>query len=168
MLKELDGTEYTFSLYKVSQYKTGAGLRLVAIAEPNGNCITCNYSGNLLTNVCHSSGASLTLDYTAQGRLAHLTDQAGQITTYKYDLTGEHLLRVISTGNITNTYTYQPATNSPSDHALTSVTFPDDTHQYYVWNDQGRLAEQSRDGGTGYYTTTTTTAPSPCGTPTTP
>ena len=61
---------------------------------------------------------------------------------------GELLLRSIAPGGVTNTYTYQPPTNSPSDYALTAITFPDGTHQFYAWDAHGRLAAQYRDGNT--------------------
>ena len=121
--------------------------QLLSIEEPNHNRVTLSYSGGQLTGLSHSAGPSFTLEYSAQGRLARLTDHAGQVTTYEYDAAGEYLLRVIAPGSVTNGYTYQPVTGSPSDHALTSVTFPDGTHQFFAWNAQGRLAEQSRDGG---------------------
>ena len=124
-----------------------AGGQLLSIEEPNHNRVTLSYSGGQLTGLSHSAGPSSTLEYSAQGRLARLTDHAGQVTTYEYDAAGEYLLRVVAPGSVTNRYTYQPATGSPSDHALTSVTFPDGTHQFFAWNAQGRLAEQSRDGG---------------------
>jgi YD repeat-containing protein len=124
-----------------------AGGLLVSIEEPNHNRVTLSYSGSQLTGLAHSAGPSFTLQYNAQGRLARLTDHAGQVTDYEYDPAGEHLLRVVSPGAVTNIYTYQPVVGSPSDHALASITFPDGTHQFFGWNSMGRLAEQSRDGG---------------------
>jgi RHS repeat-associated protein/uncharacterized repeat protein (TIGR01451 family) len=124
----------------------GSGL-LVSIEEPNQNRVTLSYSGSQLTGLAHSAGPNFTLQYSGQGRLARLTDHAGQVTDYEYDPAGEHLLRVISPGAVTNSYTYQPVVGSPSDHALASITFPDGAHQFFTWNSMGRLAEQSRDGG---------------------
>jgi uncharacterized repeat protein (TIGR01451 family) len=120
---------------------------LLSIEEPNHNRITLSYSDGQLTGLAHSAGPSFLLEHNGQGRIARLTDQAGQVTDYEYDPAGEHLLRVVSPGAVTNRYTYQAATGSASDHALTSVGFPDGTHQFFGWDAQGRLAEQSRDGG---------------------
>ena len=124
----------------------GSGL-LVSIEEPNHNRVTLSYSGSQLTGLAHSAGPSFTLQYNAYGRLSRLTDHAGQVTDYEYDPAGEHLLRVIAPGAVTNTYTYQPVIGIPSDHALASIAFPDGTHQFFGWNSMGRLAEQYRDGG---------------------
>ena len=121
--------------------------KLAFMAETNGNRITLTYSGSALTALAHSAGPTFMLEYNAQGRISRLTDHAGQVTTYEYDSAGEHLVRVTAPGNVTNTYAYQPFSGSPSDHALTSVTFPDGTHQFFSWDAQGRVAEQSRDGG---------------------
>ena len=67
--------------------------------------------------------------------------------TYSYDTSGEYLLGVTVPGALTTAYTYQSAPGTPADHALTSVTFPDGTHQFFGWDSRGRVAEQSRDGG---------------------
>lgn len=121
--------------------------QLLSLQEPNGNSVTLSYNGGQLTGLAHSAGVSFLLEYNGQGRLTRLTDHTGQTTTYEHDATGEYLLRVVATGSVTNSYTYQPVTGNPSDHALASVTFPDGTRQFFVWDAQGRLAEQSRDGG---------------------
>lgn len=136
-LLEKDGTSWQFA--SVGQ--------LASIQDPNHNRISFAYTGGYLTGLAHSAGGSFVLDYNAQGRLSHLTDQAQQVTTYQYDPAGEHLLRVISTGNVTNSYAYEPVTGAPRDHALKSVAFADGTHQFFGWNPQGRLSEQYRDGG---------------------
>jgi len=124
-----------------------SGGLLVSVEEPNHNRVTLGYGGSHLTALSHSAGPAFALQYNGQGRLARLTDHAGQVTDYEYDPSGEHLLRVIAPGGVTNSYTYQPVTGTPSDHALTTITFPDGTHQFFAWNSMGRLAEQSRDGG---------------------
>jgi YD repeat-containing protein len=140
-LLEKDGSILTFM--DVSGY----GLLLRSIEDPNGNRITCTYSGGRLTNVTHSAGPSFTLEYTPQGRLFRLIDHAEQVTTYQYDASGEHLLHVTAPGMVLTDYTYESAPGSASDHALKSVTFPDLTHQFFAWDSRGRVAEQSRDGG---------------------
>ena len=121
--------------------------QLLSFEEPNHNRVTLSYNGGQLTGLAHSAGVSFLLEYNGQGRLTRLTDHSGQATTYEYDATGEYLLRVVAPGSVTNSYTYQPVTGNPSDHALASVTFPDGTRQFFAWDAQGRLAEQSRDGG---------------------
>jgi RHS repeat-associated protein/uncharacterized repeat protein (TIGR01451 family) len=121
--------------------------QLWGMEEPNGNRIVLEYSGGQLTGLTHSAGPSFRLEYNAQGRLVRLTDHTGQATSYEYDPSGEYLVRVVGPGGVATRYSYQPVTGGPADHALASVTFPDGTHQFFGWDGQGRLAEQSRDGG---------------------
>ncbi len=121
--------------------------RLQSVAEPNGNQLALTYTGDQLTGIRHSSGLDLALEYDARGRLSRLTDHAGQVTSYEYDAAGEHLARVVGPGNVTTAYAYEPAAGGVRDHALTSVTFPDGTHQLFSYDARGRLAEQTRDGG---------------------
>jgi len=119
---------------------------LIYLEEPNGNRITLNYTGENLTEINHSNGDSFSIEYNNHGRIRRLTDQAGRATDYSYDESGEYLVSVLAPGNLTTGYTYVTATGSPADHALQSVEYPDGTHQYYSYNADGRLAEQSLDG----------------------
>jgi RHS repeat-associated protein/uncharacterized repeat protein (TIGR01451 family) len=137
VLREKDGVAWQFD----------ASGQLSSIVEPNGNQITVTYSGGQLTTLTHSAGPVFQLQYNGQGRLIRLTDHAGQSTDYEYDGTGEHLMRVTAPGNAVTAYTYEPASVGPTAHALASITFPDNTHRYFVRNAQGWLAEESRDAG---------------------
>ncbi len=120
--------------------------RLSYTEEPNGNRITLTYNGaGQLTGIGHSNGQSFTLVYNGQGRISQLTDHAGQTTQYTYDGSGEHLVTVTAPGEVTTSYAYNTATGA-ANHALTTITFPDNTHQYYANDAQGRLAAQWRDG----------------------
>jgi len=134
-LTERDGTVWQFD---------GSG-RLSFIEDPNYNRVSLGYSGGQLVSLAHSAGPAFTLQYDAQGRLSRFTDHANQTTDYQYDATGDHLIRVVSPGGVTNLYAYQAVGGSPADHALTTVTFPDNTHKYFTWDSEGRLAEQFRD-----------------------
>jgi YD repeat-containing protein len=51
-------------------------------------------------------------------------------------------------------YAYNPATGSVNDNALTSITNPDGTQQFFTYNAQGWLASQSGAGGSGQETYT--------------
>ena len=46
----------------------------------------------------------------------------------------------------TTQYTYSIGNGAATEHALTSIQFPDGTHQYYTYDALGRLASTSRDG----------------------
>jgi len=120
--------------------------RLNFVLDPNGNRITCGYSGSRLTSLAHSSGQRLDLGYNAQGRIATVTDLVGRTTEFTYDASGEHLaVAEYYDGRILRyQYFLDPGQRG---HALREVEFPDQSHQYFTYNAQGRLESMSRDGG---------------------
>ncbi len=134
-LRETDGLIWLFDT---------AG-RLSYLEEPNGNRITLGYTSGQLTGLSHSNGQSFALAYNGQGRISQITDHAGQVTLFNYDAGGEHLLSVVAPGPVTTTYAYT-STATAANHALQTVTYPDNTHQYYAYDSQGRLTAQWRDG----------------------
>ncbi len=136
-LRETDGT--------IERFNETTGL-LLDVTDRNGHSITLNYAAERLVSLVHSNGDHFDFDYNAAGRLTQLTDQAGRVTTYAYDAAGEHLMSV-SGPDGTIAYTYETTSGSRAEHALTSVTRPDGTHVFYEYDDQGRLARTSRDGG---------------------
>jgi RHS repeat-associated protein len=144
-LTETDGTLW--------QFRTDG--RLDFVQDTNANRITLGYTGGNLTSLTHSSGRQLLLEYNAAGRLVRLTDPMGpgtaddRVTTYEYDPSGEHLLRVTAPGNQVTGYTYDTGTALPKEHALTSVAYADGTHSFFAYDDRGRLAETSADDETG-------------------
>src|SRR5262249_21842096 len=73
-------------------------------------------------------------------------------TTYEYDASGEHLIRVTEPGNRVTTYSYDTGTNLPTEHALLSVAYPDGTHDFFAYDSQGRLSQIMGDGGAGKIT----------------
>jgi RHS repeat-associated protein len=135
-LREKDGTLYVFR---------PDGL-LGSEQDPSGNTLTATYSGGLLTGLTHSDGQSFRFSSNSFGRISQLTDEAGRVTTYSYDASGEHLLSVTGPAGTTG-YTYDTGSNIDSRHALLSVTNPDGTHLYFTYDDQGRLIGQQKDGG---------------------
>jgi RHS repeat-associated protein len=135
-LREKDGTLDVFQ----------SDGRLGYVQDPNGNRIKATYSNGLLTNLAHSDGQSFTLTYNAQGRISQLTDEAGRITSYLYDPSGEHLMSVTGPGGTTH-YAYDAGTNIDRKHALLSIANPDGTHLFFDYDDQGRLIGQHKDGG---------------------
>ncbi len=52
----------------------------------------------------------------------------------------------------TTTYSYAAKTGSVQDNALTSITNPDGTHQYFTYDTEGLLTTQSVDNGAGLQT----------------
>src|SRR5262249_42454537 len=120
--------------------------RLDYLQDTNGNRITAAYTANQLTSLTHSGGSALTLTYNAQGRIRQVSDSAGRTATYAYDASGEQLVSVTTSAGTTN-YTYTADVSGPRAHALTSITFPSDTHLFFEYDSQGRLARQQRDSG---------------------
>jgi YD repeat-containing protein len=135
-LRETDGT--------ISVYQTDG--KLSYVQDTNNNRITLGYTNGLLTTLTHSSGARFTLHYNGLGRIDQLTDEAGRITTYAYDPSGEHLRSVTGPGGTTS-YDYWTGVGATREHALRSITNPDHTHHYFDYDDRGRLQHESRDGG---------------------
>ena len=111
-LTELGGT---FQL----RQQTGAVIsfradgRLDYLQDTNGNRITAEYSGSQMTSLKHSNGSAVTLAYNAQGRISKVTDPAGRIATYDYDVSGEHLVRVTTVAGSTE-YSYAPNATGPA------------------------------------------------------
>ncbi|MBD2413823.1 hypothetical protein FACHB389_24300 [Nostoc calcicola FACHB-389] len=134
-LQEKDGT--------VRVFRTDG--KLSYIQDSSNNRITLGYTGSQLTSLTHSNGNKFTLTYNSQGRINQLTDQAGRITTYSYDSTGDRLLSVVGPDGTTS-YTYDSSNTGATAYALRSITFPNSTHNYFDYDAQGRLIKQNLDG----------------------
>ncbi|MFH1110426.1 MAG: choice-of-anchor C family protein [Planctomycetota bacterium] len=128
-------------------WRFGPGGRLRYLSEPNGNHLTLEWSGDLLTGVSHSNGHQLKFEYNADGRIHRLTDHVGRQTEYIYDSSGEHLMQVTAPGGRVTLYECNPPAGTAADYALKSITFPDGTHRYYNYDEYGRLIGLSREGG---------------------
>jgi len=130
----------------------GAGIRLQYVEDPNGNRITLGHTGQLLTTITHSSGKQFLLDYNAAGRLWHLTDPLGHdpsddlVTTYEYDASGEHLVKVTRPDGTATRFTYltDPAQGLQRLHALVQVAHPDARTNVFTFDPQGRLIEAAK------------------------
>ncbi len=62
--------------------------QLLSITNRDGQSITLSYTLGLLSSVTHFSGRVLTLTRDASDRVASLTDPAGNVYTYDYDVNG--------------------------------------------------------------------------------
>lgn len=113
--------------------------------DPNGNRITCGYSGNLLTSLTHSSGQYLQVTYSGAGRIQTITDNLGRQTTFSYDGANERLgVAQYYDGRSAN-YTYNLSAG-PAQHALTRVDNSCCNHRYFDFDPQGRLAGTHLEG----------------------
>jgi YD repeat-containing protein len=127
-LTEVDQTIWQFRSDKLLDY----------VQDANANRVTLAYTDGRLTRLTHSADKQLLIDYNAAGRIWHVTDTASpgaaddRVTTYEYDLSGEHLLRIIAPGDRVTEYAYEIGGSLPRKYALTSVQFADGTHDFFV------------------------------------
>jgi RHS repeat-associated protein len=116
------------------------------VQDPNGNRISADYTGDQLTRLTHSSGQYLQIDYNAAGRIERVTDPAGRQTIYTYDPNNEYLLSVQTPDGLITRYTYDQSMDLSRKHALLSVEHPGNTHEFFSYDDRGRLQDMHRDG----------------------
>ena len=140
-LREADGLLYRFDSKGLLSY----------VEDTNENRITATYSGGQLTSLSHSSGQSLTIAYSAAGRVECITDPDNRQTVLHYDASNEHLTSVDYFDGQTVGYTYSTDTQEKAHlHALTETAYPGSvtgtfTHQYFTYDAQGRLSSTYRD-----------------------
>lgn len=129
-LRETDGT--------VTRFRADGKLDFVR--DANGNRITAgfNVSGQLVS-LTHSNGKAIAITYNPQGRVATVTDPSSRVATYSYDVGGEHLLSVTTIDGTTE-YTYVSGQGASREHALGSVTTPNDAESHFAYDAQGRLS----------------------------
>jgi RHS repeat-associated protein len=136
-LREVDGVVFAFR----------ADGKLDHVEDANGNRITCIHAGDLLTGLTHSSGQSLDIAYNSAGRITSIIDPDGRETVFTYDAANEHLRSVREYDGRITWYDYAQGQGAAREHALTEIAFPGGSHQYFAYDDRGRLATMSRDGG---------------------
>ena len=131
VLRESSGLRYAFD---------GNG-RLASVEELNGNRITCGYSGARLVRLTHSAGPDLQLTYNGTGRIAAVVDAYGRTTRFGYDAANAHLISVEAADGRVVAYSYDTASGSAAEHALTEIVHEDGVSQHFGWDAEGRLAE---------------------------
>ena len=118
--------------------------KLEYVEDTHGNRITCTYSGDQLVRLEHSSGQYLDIEWSGK-RIASVTDPDGRATSYGYD--GDYLTGALFYDGSSVSYSYETSGPPAKRHALLSIAFPGNTHQYFDWDANGRLSKISRDGG---------------------
>jgi RHS repeat-associated protein len=121
--------------------------KLDHVEDVNGNRITCGYTGDLLTSLTHSSGQVLLLAYNAAGRIERVTDPDGRQTLFTYDAANEHLIAVQDPAGRVVQYAYSSGQGAAVEHALSSVAYPDGTHDFFAYDGHGWLVGMCGDGG---------------------
>ncbi len=137
LLTEADGT--------ATDYNANGSLNY--IQDTDGNRITAGYTAGKLTSLTASSGQSITIGYNAAGLISTVSDSQGRTTSYTYDSSNQYLVSVTSFNGQTTSYTYNATSGSAAQHALTSIAIPGGTHQYFTYDNEGRLAGTSNDNG---------------------
>jgi len=135
-LREKDGV--------VAQFNSAGALDYTE--DPHGNRSTFHYAGGQLTYITDTKGDVTTIQWSPGGRVTSITDAVGREVSFSYDASGEHLESVASAQGTTR-FTYTDGASAASRHAVTSIAFPDGTHQYYEYDSQGRITRAYRDGG---------------------
>ncbi len=136
LLTEADGT--------VTDYNANGALNY--IADTNGNRITAGYTGSQLTSLTGTTGQFIDIAYNPAGLISSVTDSTGRTTAYAYDSTNQYLVSVTGYNGQTTSYGYNTSVTSPSFNALTTISFPSGTHQYFTYDSEGRLSGTSNDG----------------------
>jgi len=140
----LEDGQYYFTQPDGRKFVFGDDGRLSYVDDNQGNHITIQYDGDVLAALVHSNGKSYTFEHDAHGRITQVTDCVGEITTYIYDASGEHLVGVTNSNGATN-YAYASGIGSAREHALLSIESPDGTCDYFEYDDQGRLSHEFTD-----------------------
>jgi RNA polymerase sigma-70 factor (ECF subfamily) len=76
-------------------------------------------------------------------------DSANSLVTIHYGHTHRPFLKdkTSAYSSLPGDFAYTPETAGPRAHAISSTTFPSDTHMFFDYDSQGRLVRQQRDGG---------------------
>ncbi|MCL7489109.1 MAG: DUF6531 domain-containing protein, partial [Desulfobulbaceae bacterium] len=112
------------------------------IEDLNGNRITAEYSGSMLSRLVHSSGQYLSINYSGS-LIQSVTDNTGHLSVL-YDYSGDNLSSVQDVLGRTTSYTYHSF--GASAQALATVSMPDGTESYYSYDTGGRLSELNYNG----------------------
>ena len=144
---QLTRTDGKFRLTETDQtvWQFRADNLLEHVQDSNGNRITLRYTNGLLSSLTHSNGDRLEMEYNEAWRLARLIDPVGptadddRITVFEYDQSGDHLIRVISPGDRETAYDYESRNGLAREHALKSIAYPDNRHDFFEYDGRGRL-----------------------------
>ncbi len=125
-LTRKDQTKFNFN---------GSG-KLASVVDKNGNTVTLNYSGGLLSSLTDPGGRTFSFTPDAAGRISVMTDPIGRAISFGYDPSGDLATSTDARGKIT-TYAYD------ANHRLVSIT--DANNHTFVQNTYdagGRVIEQ--------------------------
>ena len=127
----------------VSNVYDAAG-RLWKTVMPDGTFAENVYSNAFLWKTIDRAGRATTTDRDIAGRPVRVTDAAGGVVQYRYDVAG-HLTNLVDQAGTVTVWTYD------AEGRQTRKTYADGTHYDYTYDALGRLA--SRTDGKGQTTT---------------
>lgn len=121
-----------------------SNMKVSSIIDNQGHSLSFQYSGTLLTKVCHSDGPYLVFSY-ANGRLVSVSDDQGRKVSYAYS--GDCLASVTAYNGLATAYQYHENDNTTLAHALSKIVYPDGTTREFTYDENGRLSTSSANGG---------------------
>jgi RHS repeat-associated protein len=123
------------------------------VRDTNGNRITAGYTAGKLTSLTTTTGQYIHIGYNAAGLISSLTDSSGRTTTYNYDSSNTFLTSVNGSNGQTTNYTYNTTqyanplvSGAATQNTLQTITVPGGTHEFFSYDDQGRLTGTTQDG----------------------
>ena len=120
-------------------------MRTTLIRDRQGNELRFSYDGDgRLVRVAHNDGQFLEFAYR-DGLLESVSDDLGRKATYEYD--GDMLVGSTSFDGLKTKYRYLPVDNTVNSRALRQIVLPDGNTQDFTYDQRGRLATISVNGG---------------------
>ena len=131
-----DPARYTLTTAEGYVYALDQNFGIRTVTDPNGNTLTYSSSG-----IVHSSGKSVTFSRDGQGRITHITDPNGNAIDYAYNANGDLASVTNQVGEVTR-HRYNRS------HGLTEYIDPRGiTPARNIYDDEGRLvATEDADG----------------------
>lgn len=120
----------------------GPAGEIVRLESPDGSSISVGYENLLMTSLTHSNGAEFTLAYNADGLVETVTDHAERVTTYTYDVSGDHLLQVAGPAG-QSAYEYDDA-DGFSNGLLVMAETSNGIVRRFEYDELGRFAASSK------------------------
>lgn len=134
-----NGGGYTLTnTYTKDIYRFDADGKVLQLVHPDGNIISCSYTGDRLTAISNSSG-SFTLAYNAQGDVSSVTDSEGRSITLTYD--GHYLTSVENPDGDSLAYTYDA-----NGYLATVKNFKGQVYVQNTYNADGQVTHQYATG----------------------
>lgn len=125
------------------------------IQDTNGNRVTATYDNeNYLVQLTHSAGQWLQFAYNAAGLITSITDSEGRTSHFSYDTSNQYLTSATAFDGRVIGYEYDTTNGLATSHALRSILEPDNTHDDFGYDVEGRVISIAGEGGAAASTIT--------------